>query len=120
MVRTLVLVLSFAAGVALENGGWWYCPSSPYSIRSTPGDSTTARTQPTAAQAAGTSSWTDTLNLLRDFEEVNIIVPAIGQSASNVSDAAQLAVFQKIQDHMQFMAAQNQYVFGLFWRRFID
>jgi hypothetical protein len=45
---------------------------------------------------------------------VNVIVPAIGQSQSNVTDAAQLAIFKAVQDHVQFMRQDDQYIVALF------
>jgi hypothetical protein len=106
-------VVSYAAGIAFENGA----PDiviQPLFIRQTPGDATTARLQPSSAQAASTSSWGDTLYQLRDYEEVNIVVPVIGQSAANVNDTALVNIFQKIQDHLKFMKNENQYIIGIF------
>lgn len=105
--------LSYAASIAFENGA----PSvvcQPLFKRATPGDPTTAQAQPDATQAAAASSWSDTFYALRDIEDINILVPIIGQSMANVGDAAQLAIIQTTQDHIQFMKTNDQYVVGIF------
>jgi hypothetical protein len=86
----------------------------PLFVRATPGDVTTEKTQPTDNQAAATSSWSDTLEALRDIEDVNVIVPVVGQSHPNVGDAAQLAILQVVQDHVWFMKGEDQFVVGIF------
>jgi hypothetical protein len=105
--------LSFAASVAFENGASDVV-CQPLFIRATPGDTTTAKTQPTATQAAATSAWQDTLFALRDIEDVNIIVPIVGQSHENVGDAQQLAILQTVQDHVWFMRGEDQFIIGIF------
>lgn len=101
--------LSYAASVAFENGASRIV-CAPLFVRATPGDSNTAQSQPNATQAAATSTWVDTLQLLRDVPEVNLLVPVIGQSQTNVNDSAQLAVLQAFQDHVHFMQSEGQYL----------
>ena len=101
--------LSYAAGIAFENGA-----SSvvclPLFARDTPGDPDTAASQPDATETAALATWQDTLFVLRDIEDINIIVPVIGQSTPNVGDATQVSLFGAIQDHIYFMANQDQYI----------
>lgn len=106
--------LTYAAQIAFENGA----PSvvcQPLFARATPGDTTTSPIQPSAASTALTSTWQDTLFSLRDIDDINILVPIIGQSVSGVADARQLEIIQAFQDHIQVMKTQNdQYILGLF------
>jgi hypothetical protein len=106
-------VLSYAASIAFENGASSIV-CQPLFARGTPGDPTTPQHQPSDTEAAAISSWSDTLYSLRDIEDINIIVPIVGQSAPNVGDATLLSIFQTIQDHAYFMAQQDQYIVGLF------
>jgi hypothetical protein len=101
--------LSYAASIAFENGASSIV-CQPLFVRETPGDSNSDQQQPNATQAAAVTSWTDTLYTLRDIEDINVIVPIIGQSAPNVGDATQLSIFQAVQDHVYFMAQQDQYI----------
>jgi hypothetical protein len=105
--------LSYAASIAFENGASSIV-CQPLFVRGTPGDPSTSKNQPTNAQAAALSSWSDTLYTLRDIEDINIIVPIIGQSAPNVGDSTILSIFQAVQDHAYFMSQQDQYIVGLF------
>jgi hypothetical protein len=78
--------------------------------RATPGDPTTARNDVDDTQAAAASSWIDTLFVLRDIEDINIVVPVIGQSQVNVGDATWLSIAQVFQDHVQYMKGQDQHM----------
>lgn len=116
--NNIVSDLSFAASLALANGASTIVCQPLYS-RTVQGDPTTPKRQPTiasastAGSAANPSTWEDTLFGLRDLEDVNVIVPLIGQSMSNVDDAAWLQVAQKAQAHVEFMKNQQQYIFLL-------
>ena len=105
--------VSYAAAVAFENGASDVV-IQPLFARSTPGDPTTARSQPTATQAATTTTWADTLHILRDIEDINVLVPVVGQSMENIADAQQLAILQVVQDHIRFMKLEEQYIIGIF------
>lgn len=105
--------VSYAASIAFENGTDSVV-IQPLFSRATPGDPTSKANQPTSNQIASTATWSDTLFGLRDIEDINVIVPVIGQSAPNIADATQLAIFQTIQDHLQFMSTEDQYLIGLF------
>lgn len=102
--------LSFAAMMAFQNGAQTLV-CQPLFVRATPGDPSTVQSQPNDSQAAASTSWADTLYVLRDIEDVDVIVPTIGQSQANVNDAAWLAAVQTIQDHIAFMqSSENQYI----------
>lgn len=105
--------VSYAASIAFENGADSVV-IQPLFKRATPGNPTTAAQQPTSVEAAATSTWSDTLQPLRDIEDINVIVPIAGQSQANVTDAVMLNIFQAVQDHMSFMAAQQQYNVAIF------
>lgn len=101
--------ISYAAAVAFENGvSRMVC--QPLFVRATPGNPATAASQPNATQAAATSTWQDTLVALRDVDNVNILVPVVGQSQTNVNDSAELAILQAFQDHSHFMESEGQYL----------
>lgn len=106
-------ILSYAAAVAFENGASEVV-CQPLFVRGTPGDPNTAQGQPNATQAAATSTWQDTLFGLRDIEDINVIVPVIGQSAANVDDARQLAILSAVQDHVKYMKDNDQYIVSIF------
>lgn len=101
--------LSYAAAIAFENGAPSVVCQALFR-RSTPGDPTTARLAPDDTQAATVSTWTDTVFVLRDIEDINIIVPVIGQSQANVGDAVWLSIAQTVQDHVQFMKGNDQHM----------
>lgn len=104
--------LSYAALCAFENGaGSIVC--QPLFKRATAGDATTAAQQPNATDIANVTTWADTLFGLRGIEDINVLVPVIGQSVANVGDAQQLAIFQAVQDHLNFMAGMEQYIIGI-------
>lgn len=105
--------LSYAASIAFENGASSVV-CQPLFTRGTPGDPSTPQHQPSDTEAAAISSWGDTLYSLRDIEDINIVVPVVGQSAPNVGDATLLSIFQTVQDHIYFMKQQDQYIVGLF------
>ena len=93
--------VSFAASLAFENGA----PSVIVQALFTEG---TPRTTP-----AGTvNDWEDTLKNLRDIEDINVIVPIIasGNLATTVTDALNLQILQKVQDHVNYMAVQQQHL----------
>jgi hypothetical protein len=105
--------MSFAALNAFQNGaGSVIC--QPLFVRATPGNPTTAQGQPNATQIATASTWADTLYVLRNYNNIDIIVPIIGQSWTSVTDSVQLSVFEAVQDHETFMNGQEQFIFGIF------
>lgn len=96
--------LSYGAAVAFENGAQEIVFQPLF--RNNSG----TKTQPNATQAAEAAVWADNFTNLRDITAINLLVPVIGQSAANVSDAVQVAVIQAAQDHVKFMKAQQQLI----------
>jgi hypothetical protein len=107
--QTIFSPLTYGAQIAFENGADSVV-CQPLFKRATPGDPTTAITQPDATQTAAVSTWQDTYYVLRDIEDINVLVPIIGQSTPNVADATQLSLMQAAQDHAYWMGTQQQYV----------
>jgi hypothetical protein len=105
--------LSYAAAVAFANGASSVI-CQPLFSRTIGGDATSAPVAPTTTSWATTAAWADTLWVLRDIEDINVIVPVVGQSMTNISDAVQLSIFQVFQDHCYFMQSQDQYIVAVF------
>lgn len=105
--------LSYAASIAFENGASSIV-CQPLFVRETPGDPTTAQLQPADTDIPALSTWQDTLFTLRDIEDINLIVPVVGQALPHVGDSSMLTIFQAIQDHMYFMSQQDQYIISIF------
>lgn len=104
--------LSYAASLAFENGASSVV-CQPLFSRAITGDSSSAPVAVTTTTWAASTTWTDTLYVLRDIEDINVIVPVIGQSMTNVTDAVQLSVAQCVQDHIYFMQNQDQYIISI-------
>jgi hypothetical protein len=107
--QTINSPLTYAAQIAFENGADSVV-CQPLFKRSTVGDPTSAPVQPDATQAAAPSTWQDTYYVLRDIEDINVLIPIHGQSMANVADATQLSLMQTAQDHVYWMSTQQQYV----------
>jgi F0F1-type ATP synthase epsilon subunit len=104
--------VSYAASLAFENGASSVVVQ-PLFARTTPGDPTSVPVAPDATATAALATWQDTLYVLRDIEDINVIVPIIGQSTTNVGDATLLTLFQAVQDHIYFMSSQDQYLISV-------
>jgi len=91
--------VSFAASLAFENGA----PNVIVQALFTEGS---PRTTPTGS----VNDWESTLENLRDVEDINVIVPIIaaGNLATTVTDSLNLQILQKVQDHINYMAVQQQ------------
>lgn len=101
--------LSYAASIAFENGAPSVVCQALFK-RATPGDPTTAKQDVDDTTAAAVSTWTDTLLVLRDIEDINILVPVVGQSQPNIGDATWLSIAQVFQDHVQYMKGNDQHM----------
>lgn len=110
---TIASPVSYAAGIAFENGADSVI-IQPLLKRATPGNPSTAASLPSGSDIGATSTWADTLYNLRSIDDVNVLVPVIGQSDPNVSDSALLAIFGAFQDHMAYMQNNYQYIVSLF------
>lgn len=97
-------VLSYGAALAFENGAQEIVLQPLFKNNSG------TKQQPNSTQAAEASVWADNFANLRDINAINILVPVVGQSASNVSDAVQLQIIEAAQDHVKFMKTQQQYI----------
>lgn len=107
--------LSMAASLAFANGAQSVI-CQPLFQRATPGNPATAQ-QPPANEAAvaSSSTWSDTLYVLRPISSLNVIVPIIGQDGSSVTDTAMLAIFGAVQSHQYYMATTaQQYIVSIF------
>jgi hypothetical protein len=100
--------LTAAAALAFQNG------ASSVVLQPLFRDNAGSPTQPTAAEAASRTQWEASLYNLRDVEDINIIVPIMGQSDANVDDTAQLGIFEAVSSHIAFMKTQGQYIVGIY------
>lgn len=98
-VGNILNPVSFAASVAFENGAASVIVQALFTEGS-------PRTTPTGS----VNDWEDTLKNLRDIEDVNVIVPIIaaGNLVTTVTDSLNLQILQKVQDHVNYMAQQQQ------------
>jgi hypothetical protein len=100
-------ILSHAAQIAFENG------ASDLVLQPLFFNNTGVKQQPTSPQAAASATWADNFTSLREIDDINVIVPVVGQSAANMSDSTQLQIIQTAQDHVNYMLQQDQYVVAL-------
>jgi hypothetical protein len=108
----IVTPLTAAAQFAFENGAQSIVVAPLFKLTD-PANSASTRLQPTAAEAATAAVWQSTLFGLRDIEDINLLVPVIGQSFTNVTDDALKAVLLSVQDHVYFMSTQGQPMMSL-------
>lgn len=105
--------LSYAAAIAFENGADSVV-CQPLFSRTSVGDPTSAPVAPTTTTWAASTTWADTLWVLRDVEDINVIVPIVGQSMTNITDSVQLNIEQAVQDHCYFMQNQDQMIVAIY------
>ena len=101
--------VSLAAAIAFENGARDLVVQALFR-RTSDSDPNSAPLYPTDAQIQDATTWEQTLYALRDIEDVNVVVPVIGQSFPGLIDSELYSIFTKVQDHCKFMADQQQYV----------
>jgi hypothetical protein len=65
--------------------------------------------EPNSTQHATAATWTDNFNNLFDIEDINLIIPIIGQSQASVTDSVQLGVIQAAQTYAQRMLFEGNY-----------
>lgn len=102
-------LVSFAASVAFENGARDLVIAPLYKL-TTPTDPNSVRLAPDSTDVQSATTWAQTLVGLREIEDINVIVPSIGQSVSGLTDAEQAAIINAVQDHVKYMADQQQYI----------
>lgn len=110
--KSLLSALTFAASLAFANGARDVVVQ-PLLKRATPGDPETAASQPITADVAQASTWQDSMFQLRDTPDVNILTPVIGQSFTGVTKSVQDSIFAAVQNHIDFMRSQEQYIVGV-------
>lgn len=110
---TIASPVSYAAAIAFENGADSVV-IQPLLKRTTPGDPSSAANLPAGADIGSTATWADTLYNLRAINDINVLIPIIGQSDTNVSDSSMLAIFGAFQDHMAYMQNNYQYIVSIF------
>ncbi len=111
----IVTPLSAAAILAFENGASSIVVQPVFRLTDS-ADNQSVRRQPTiggGGEYFASATWNQSLFGLRDLEDVNVIIPVVGQS-QGFSDAQTLAVFQSVQDHVYFMATQGQLMVGIY------
>lgn len=111
--------LSLAALLAFQNGAEnVICQplffTSSGSVEYNQAGFITNAAQPTAPQSAVAATWGTSLQALQVVEALDIIVPVIGQSQSEVNDAAVLGAYGAVQNFQQLMNQSHQYVVGIF------
>ena len=67
-----------------------------------------------ANDGSSLQGWADTLEELRNREEVNVIVPLIVPNTAHSTDDDVLNVFNEVAKHIDYMRSVGEYVFGLF------
>ena len=105
--------VSFAAACAFENGARDLVVQALFR-RTTDNDPASVSLAPTDAQVQDGTTWEQTLYALRDIEDVNVIVPAVGQGFVGLTDTELYTIFTKFQDHVKFMSDQQQYVIAIY------
>lgn len=110
--QTVGTPLSYAAGLAFENGASTVVVQPLFELTD-PSDPASARLQPDATGLATVSTWQESFYALRDYEDVNIITPVVGQSVAGIGDATQLSIIEALEDHIVYMKNQGQYVIGI-------
>lgn len=103
--------LSMAARIAFANGAPSVICQPLFTAAG--GAGTTPQTAPTAADLGNSATWDDTLYNLRPIEDVDIIVPVVGQDGTNVTDSDMLNIFSSVQSHLAYMNSQQQYIVAI-------
>lgn len=104
--------VSFAAQITFENGAREVIIQALFK-RTTDNDPDSVRLQPSNTQVETTAPWEHSFYALRDIEDINLIVPIIGQSHAGLTDDEWLAIAKKLQDHVRFMNEEQQYIVGI-------
>jgi len=111
---TIVSPLTFGAYMAFANGASDIVCQALYHTGD-PGDSQAPRLAPsnkTTDVQSYVADWLSAFRSLRDYPEINVIVPIVGQDAS-LTDANVKTVFQSLQDHINFQAENDEHIICL-------
>jgi hypothetical protein len=104
--------VSFGAAIAFDNGASEVIIQALFR-RSTDNDPTSVSREPTSAEIQSATTWEQTFYNLRDIDDINVIVPVIGQNIPGLNDSEWLAIAQKLLGHIKFMRDSQQYVVGI-------
>ena len=66
-----------------------------------------------AGDETDSDDWATTLEALRGQNAINVLVPAVGQSAS-INDDTLYSIFTKFSEHIEYMQQDNEYVIAIF------
>jgi hypothetical protein len=111
---TIVSPLSFGAYLAFANGASDIVAQAVFTTSNIE-DSQATRSAPRnkVTDISGyVADWGYSFKSLRSFSDVNVIVPLIGQDAY-VTDNSVLSVLQALQDHVSYMADNDEHIFIL-------
>jgi hypothetical protein len=107
--------LTFAASLALSNGSGSVILQPLFKNESDPPGPTTPKLQPTAEQIAEQITWSDSLSLAKGLvENVDVVVPIIGQSMEGVTDSVQFQIYQSTQAFLQQFNQEQVYSLAIF------
>jgi hypothetical protein len=104
---------SFAAQIAFDNGAHDVVVAPLFRLTSDV-DPNSDRRPPSNSEIQSSTTWSQTLHALRDIEDINVLVPAVGQSFPGLSDSEQEAILAAVQNHIAFMATEQQYLVAIF------
>ncbi len=104
--------ISYAASIAFENGARDLVVQALFR-RTDANDPDSAPRVATSAEVQLAATWDQTLYKLRDLEDINVIVPIIGQSYPGLVDSEQLSILQSVRRHVRYLADQQQYAIAI-------
>jgi hypothetical protein len=105
--------VSFGARVLFDNGASDVVIQALHRIDATDPDNP-VKAGVDDTQAAAKANWEDTLEALRDIEDVNVVVPIIGQGDPSVGNAEVNDVHNAVVNHIAYMKDNDQWVVGVF------
>lgn len=107
--------LTLAASLALTNGSGSVILQPLFKNEVDPPISTTPKLQPSGSQVTESTPWSDSLELAAGYvENVDFVVPIIGQSFAGGNDSTQLAVYQQVQKFQEVLDQNEVYSFAVF------
>lgn len=105
--------LTFAASLCLANGSGSVILQPLFKNQSDPPGQNTPKEQPETI--AEVTPWSDSLSLAKGLvQNVDIVVPIIGQSMAGVTDSVQFAIYQTVQQFLQQMNQEEIFAQAIF------
>lgn len=101
--------LSMAARIAFENGAQSVICQPLFQL-----DGLGNPQAPSTGNIGNAGTWTNTLQALRSWSNLNVIVPVVGQDNVNVTDSGMLNIFGAVQSHLAYMNTLQQYIVAIF------